>query len=151
MAAGDGTGLQPFATGAASIHSDGPATVQASTLAGQLDGNLDFVLNQHEEVTATPDAFFIGKKPLPPLPQKLTPSQAARLAEILDFLHNGITVATENIQAKEDGTQVTLTFPDWQKIMAVQMLLARYLPQSAEPETLEWCWITALRRTQKPA
>ena len=70
------------------------------------------------------------------MPQKLTPSQAARLAEILDFLHNGITAATENIQAPEDGSQITLSFHDWQKVLAIQMLLARYL-RVAEPETME--------------
>jgi pSer/pThr/pTyr-binding forkhead associated (FHA) protein len=133
----EGAGVQPFPAGAASAQSDGPATVQASTLAGQIDGNLDFVLNQNEDMTATRDALFIGKKSLPPLPQKLTPSQAARLAEILDFLHNGLALATENIQAKEDGTQVTLNFTDWQRVMAIQMLLARYVRAVAEPEALE--------------
>ena len=137
MASQEGAGLQPFSAGTASAQSDGPATIQASTLAGQIDGNLDFVLNQEDEGTLTRDAFFIGNRPLPPLPQKLTPSQAARFAEILDFLHNGITAATENIQAKDDGTQVTLGFPDWQKVLAIQMLLARYLRAVAEPETLE--------------
>jgi pSer/pThr/pTyr-binding forkhead associated (FHA) protein len=137
MASQEGAGLQPFATGSASAQSDGPATVQASTLAGQINGNLDFVLNAEDDATATRDAFFVGNKPLPPLPQKLSPSQAARLAEILDFLHNGITAATENIRARDDGTQVNLGFPDWQKVLAIQMLLARYLRAVAEPETME--------------
>jgi pSer/pThr/pTyr-binding forkhead associated (FHA) protein len=132
----EGAGVHPLA-GAVSAQSDGPATVQASTLAGQLDANLDFVLNENDGMTATREALFIGNKPLPPLPQKLTPSQAARLAEIIDFLHSGLTVATENIQAKDDGSQVTLNFPDWQKITAIQMLLARYLRAVAEPEALE--------------
>jgi pSer/pThr/pTyr-binding forkhead associated (FHA) protein len=137
MATLEGAGMQPFSTEAASAQSDGPATVQASTLAGQIDGNLDFVLNQNNEMTATRDALFIGNKPLPPLPQKLSPSQAARFAEILDFLHNGLTLATDNIQAKDDGTQVALSFAEWQKVTAIQMLLARYLRAVAEPETME--------------
>ena len=116
---------------------ESPATIQAQTVAGQPDGNLDFDLNLENPTTsATRDAFIVGKKSLPPLPQKLSPSQAARLAEILDFLHHGLTMATDNIQAKEDGTQVTLGFGDWQKILAVQMLLARYLRAIAEPETM---------------
>ena len=71
---------------------------------------------------------------LPPLPQKLTAAQAARLAEIFDFLHRGLTVAAENIQANEDGSEVRLGFADWQTIQAVQMFLARYLRAVAEPE-----------------
>ena len=58
---------------------------------------------------------------------------AARLAEILDYLHQGLTQATENIQAKDDGTQVTLEYADWQRVVAVQMLLARYLRIVADP------------------
>lgn len=71
---------------------------------------------------------------LPPLPQKQTPAQAARLAEIFDYLHRGLTQAVENIEANEDGTEVRLGFDEWQKIQAVQMLLARYSRLVAEPE-----------------
>ena len=70
---------------------------------------------------------------VPPLPQKLTPSQAARLAEILDYLHKGLTTAVENIDANEDGTEVKIGFGEWQTIQAVQMLLARYGRSVAEP------------------
>lgn len=71
---------------------------------------------------------------IPPLPQKLTPAQAARLAEIFDYLHRGLTSAVENIDANEDGTEVKLGFGEWQTIQAVQMLLARYGRSVAEPE-----------------
>jgi pSer/pThr/pTyr-binding forkhead associated (FHA) protein len=118
------------------LQADGPATIQAGTLAGQVENDFDFDLNVHEQVSVTREALFIGNRALPPLPQKLTPSQAARIAEILDFLHRGLTTATENIQAKDDGTQVTLAFADWQRALAVQMLLARYLRAIAEPDTL---------------
>jgi pSer/pThr/pTyr-binding forkhead associated (FHA) protein len=70
---------------------------------------------------------------VPPLPQKLTASQAARLAEILDYLHKGLTTAVENIEANEEGTEVRLGFSEWQTIQAVQMLLARYARSIAEP------------------
>jgi pSer/pThr/pTyr-binding forkhead associated (FHA) protein len=134
-----GGNLKPSETGAVSgsMLADGPATVQARTLNDLPEQDLDFDLNIQGEVTATSEAFFIGKRALPPLPQKLTPSQAARLAEILDFLHRGLTCATEHIQAKDDGSQVTLSFADWQRVMAVQMLLARYLRAVAEPDSLD--------------
>jgi hypothetical protein len=119
------------------LGAEGPATVQARTCTGQSENDFDFDLNLKERVTLTSEAMFIGSRPLPPLPQKLTPSQAARMAEILDFLHRGLTCATENIQAKEDGSQVTLSFADWQRVLAVQMLLARYLRAVAEPDSLD--------------
>lgn len=108
------------------------------TVSATLDGpdgpNVEFELNVEGTVKPTRDALFIGTRALPPLPLKMTPSQAARLAEILDFLHHGLTEATENIQARDDGTQVTLEYADWQKVLAVQMLLSRYLRLIAEPQ-----------------
>jgi pSer/pThr/pTyr-binding forkhead associated (FHA) protein len=123
--------------GGVSLSAQGPATIQAQALASQFEHDLDFDLNVKDEVTVTDDALFIGNRPLPPLPQKLTPSQAARLAEIVDFLHRGLTCATDNLRANDEGTQVTLNYADWQKIQAVQMLLARYLRAIAEPDALE--------------
>src|SRR5262249_2313181 len=85
---------------------EGPATVQSKTFHGPPDENLDFDLNiNNDKITVTKEAFFIGKRALPPLPLKMTPSQAARLAEILDFLHHGLIQATETIKAKDDGSE----------------------------------------------
>jgi pSer/pThr/pTyr-binding forkhead associated (FHA) protein len=123
--------------GGASLLAQGPATIQAQTFASQLENDLDFDLNVKDEVTVTDDALYIGTKALPPLPQKMSPSQAARLAEIIDFLHRGLTHATDNIRSNEDGTQVALNYADWQKVLAVQMLLARYLRAIAEPDALD--------------
>jgi len=116
---------------------EGTATIQASALASQMEDDLRFDLNVRDEVSAAGGELFAGNVQLPPLPQRMTPSQAARFAEILDFLHRGITVATENIAANEEGTQITLSFADWQKILAVQMLLGRYVRAMAEPDVLE--------------
>jgi hypothetical protein len=114
-----------------------PATIQASTLAAQFDHDLDFDLSPAGKITHAEGAIFLGNRPLPPLPEKMTPAQAARLAELLDFLHRHLTIATENIQANEDGTQFTLTFPDWQRVLGVHLLLARYVRAIAEPDLLE--------------
>jgi len=127
---------QPLSGLSAAGNPGGPMTVQSSTIAGQVDMNLEFEVND-EPVHSTREALYIGNKSLPPLPLKLTPSQSARVAEIIDFLHQGLTQATENIQAKEDGTQVTLQYADWQRVLAVQMLLARYLRMVADPPELE--------------
>ncbi len=113
------------------------ATVHAHTLAAQFDHDVDFELNVRDKVTVSDGNLFLGSRPLPPLPQKLSPSQAARLAELLDFLHRHLTSATENIGANDEGTQITLSYGDWQRILAVQMLLARYVRAVAEPDILD--------------
>jgi len=115
----------------------GPPTVHANPVSAKSEAECDFDLNIKDEVTVSDGDLFIGKNRLPPLPQKLTPSQAARLAEILDFLHHHLTQATDNIRANEEGTEVTLNYSDWQGVLAVQNLLARYLRAVAEPEVME--------------
>ncbi|MBY0524234.1 MAG: FHA domain-containing protein [Gemmataceae bacterium] len=124
-------------TGSALLSAEAAAAL-AQTLAPDFDHEREFDLNDKSEITVRDDgSLFVGQHPLPPLPQKMSPAQAARLAEILDFLHRGLTTATENIQANEEGSQVALGYADWQRVLAVQMLLARYLRAVAEPETLE--------------
>jgi pSer/pThr/pTyr-binding forkhead associated (FHA) protein len=114
-----------------------PATVHAANLlAAQFDHDMHFDLNVDDNLTVNNGTLFVGSRPLPPLPQKMTPSQAARLAELLDFLHRHLTLATENIQATESGEQVTLQYADWQRVLAVQMVLARYVRAVAEPDAL---------------
>lgn len=71
---------------------------------------------------------------VPPLPNKMTAAQAARLSEVFDYLHKAVTSAVENIEANEDGTEVKIAFNEWQTIQTVQMLLARYGRHVAEPE-----------------
>lgn len=114
-----------------------PATVNAQTLALQFDHDVDFQLNPQDKITLTAGSLFLGSRPLPPLPQKLTPSQAARLAELFDFLHRHLTSATENISTNEEGSFITLRYADWQRVLALQMILARYVRAVAEPESLD--------------
>ncbi len=120
-----------------SAESSVPATVVSDTLAAQFDHDLDFDLSLTDKVTNAGGTLFLGTRPLPPLPQKMSPSQAARIAELLDFLHRHLSNATENIQANEEGNQVALTYSDWQRVLGVQMLLARYCRAIAEPDVLE--------------
>jgi len=56
------------------------------------------------------------------------------VAIMLDLLHRHLTLATENITANEEGSHVTLRYPDWQRVMAMQMILARYVRAVAEPD-----------------
>jgi len=129
------SGASAAAPGGATRYN--PLTVQSQTLASDFDHDLNFDLNPTDKITVAGGTLFIGNRPLPPLPQKLTPSQAARLAELLDFLHRHLTSAIDNIRASDDAAQVTLTYADWQRVMAVQMLLARYTRAVAEPDALE--------------
>lgn len=118
-----------------SVEGDDLKTVQGKTQLGHAGGgDVNFDVNTEEPIRQTSDAIFIGSRTLPPLPLKMTASQAARLAEIFDFLHRGLIDATENIEANEEASLITIGYSDWQKIQAIQMLLSRYLRLIAEPQ-----------------
>jgi predicted component of type VI protein secretion system len=108
-------------------------TVRADELA-EAGGRVSVANEKRPEVDPHLKTWTAFDEDIPPLPQKLSPAQAARLAEIFDYLHRGLTSAVENIDANEDGTEVKLGFSEWQTIQAVQMLLARYGRTTAEPQ-----------------
>lgn len=133
-----GTMEEIAARRAAAVPATGEAqaqTIRAEELAAAAGGRVAAGSGKRgsdpEQAVKTWTAF---DDDIPPLPQKLTPAQAARLAEIFDYLHRGLTTAVENIDANEDGTEVRLGFAEWQMIQAVQMLLARYGRTISEPE-----------------
>lgn len=108
----------------------GMRTVKAEELAAAVAAvRAEQELDEEDQPTWSPrDAD------MPPLPNKMSGSQSARLAEIFDYLHRGLTTAVGNIEANEDGTEVLIGFNEWQTIQAVQALLAKYSRGVAEPE-----------------
>lgn len=123
------------ATKAEAAAANGPIE---GTVAGSIPGD-DVGFDLAPSSTTSPGdktAFEWGasESQMPPLPLKLTPAQAARLAEIFDFLHRGLALATENIQANEDATEVRIQYAEWQSIQATQLFLARYMRMVADPD-----------------
>lgn len=121
--------------GATASQHGGAQTIRADELAAA-SGRISVSASKRAEPAApvTPVEWSAKELDIPPLPQKLTAAQAARLAEVFDHLHRGLTQVAETIEANEDGTEVRLGFNEWQTIQAVQMLLARYGRMVAEPE-----------------
>lgn len=110
----------------------GIQTVQAAELAAARSG--DMISATQDVDTGGDGGWRYREEEVPPLPHKLTPSQSARLSEIFDYMHRGITSAVENIEANEDGTEIRIGFNEWQTIQAVQLLLARYGRSISEPD-----------------
>ncbi len=120
---------------AAPAAENGIQTIQARELAGGTDarGSDVIVKAAPPEVGSGPEWRYRDDE-VPPLPQKMSGAQAARLAEVFDYLHRALTSSVENIEANEDGTEVKIAFNEWQTIQAVQMMLARYGRNVGEPE-----------------
>jgi pSer/pThr/pTyr-binding forkhead associated (FHA) protein len=120
---------------AAVVNTSSNSPPMAQTLVGTLSKEVP--PEALKDVAATVSDWLPSPRELPPLPERMAPGQAARLAEILDFLHRGLTSALENIQAGEDAAHVKLPYSEWQKIQIVQLFLARYLRGIADPDSLD--------------
>jgi predicted component of type VI protein secretion system len=118
--------------GAPAAEGGGVQTIQAAELAAAARSG-DVFARTHDSDTTTGDWRY-REDDIPPLPNKLSAAQSARLSEIFDYMHRGLTSAVENIEANEDGTEVKIGFNEWQTIQAVQLLLARYGRSISEPE-----------------
>jgi predicted component of type VI protein secretion system len=122
-------------SGKASVGVPRPTLLQQTQMeAPPEDADLEFDLTD-DQVRITSNGLVIANREFPPLPMRMTPSQAARLAEIFDLMHRGLMHTTEPVQTVNEGTQVILDFSTWQKVLAVQMLLARYHRAITEPES----------------
>lgn len=115
----------------AAAGNGGTQTIRANELA-EASGRAS--LPSKQPLPQQPPEWSARDEDIPPMPNKLSGAQAARLAEIFDYLHRGITTSVENIDSNEDGTEVKLGFNEWQTVQAVQMLLARFGRLIAEPE-----------------
>ncbi len=69
----------------------------------------------------------------PDLPERLTPGQAAQLAELLEYLHIRIRHLLTSVDTDRKAKHVQLDAGQWQGLLDVQARLAEYLKQVGEP------------------
>lgn len=92
--------------------------------------SLDFELNWNEECDM--QATLHALEP-PDLPDRMTPGQAAQLAEILEFLHVRLRNLIQSVSIENKTSKVTLDFRQWQGLIDLQARLAEYLRQIGNP------------------
>ncbi len=117
----------------APVVENGVQTIQAAELAAAAGSAARKPAAVRNPTVHVPEWKYNDKE-IPPLPNKLSPAQAARLSEVFDYLHRAITSSVENIEANDDGTEVKIAFSEWQTIQAVQLLLAQYGRRVSEPD-----------------
>ncbi len=104
----------------------GPDDAAASELAG----SLDFELNWPE----APDARATLHTLLPPdLPERMSPGQAAQLAELIEYLHIRVRNLINTVMVDANAERVTLDSRRWQGLLDLQARLAGYLRAVGEP------------------
>jgi pSer/pThr/pTyr-binding forkhead associated (FHA) protein len=92
--------------------------------------SLDFELNWSED--ADLQATIHALEP-PELPERLTPGQAAQVAELLEFLHLRLRNFIASARTDSKTNKVILDVRQWQAMVDLQARLAEYLREVGEP------------------
>ena len=69
----------------------------------------------------------------PELPNRMTPGQAAQLAEVLDYLHIRLRELIRQAQVDNKGERVVLDLRMWQTLVDMQARLSEYLRRVSDP------------------
>ncbi len=113
-------------------HDHGPGTVGPEEIdRSSQAASLDFEVNWSDNSDARATLHAL----LPPdLPDRLSPGQAAQLAELLEYLHIRIRGLLTTVKMDDRSETVALDGRRWQALLDLQSRLAGYLRQIGEPE-----------------
>ncbi len=92
--------------------------------------SLDFEVHAHDD--AELQATLHALEP-PEMPERLSPGQAAQLAELLEFLHIRIRNLISSVKLEANGDKVLLDLRHWQGLIDLQSRLANYLRDVGNP------------------
>jgi pSer/pThr/pTyr-binding forkhead associated (FHA) protein len=111
------------------IHTTG--TVSPDAAAGSpRAASLDYEVNWSEN----PDLqTTLGMSEPPPLPDRMSPGQAAQLSEMLEFLHIRLRNLLASVRAEGGSRRISVDERRWQALLDIQALLAQYLRAIGEP------------------
>jgi len=90
--------------------------------------SLDFDLNYEDELQSP-----LSMMDPPELPDRLSPGQAAQLAELLEFIHLRVRELLDSVDVDVKGERVALEQSDWQGLIDLQSRLAEYLRGVSDP------------------
>ena len=108
------------------------ATIEPSQRTeGERQSSLDFDLNLSDD-GGNLQATLHALQP-PELPDRLSPGQAAQIAELLEYFHIRIRELIETVTLEGKGERVTLDLADWQAVIDLQARLAEYLRAVSDP------------------
>ena len=70
----------------------------------------------------------------PEIPRGLSPGQNAQFSDVLNFAHERIRVVVETALQEDNTNCMRVDWTTWQKLVNLEMSLAKYLRQVAEPD-----------------
>ncbi len=117
--------LQQIRTGEPGTHS-GDITDESLTS----NPDLGFELNYDDEREIQAALHILDP---PELPSRLSPGQAAQLAEIMEFIHARLRSLMNSATKVDDGT-MALSFRKWQSLLDLQSRVAEFIRRIGDPQ-----------------
>jgi pSer/pThr/pTyr-binding forkhead associated (FHA) protein len=111
------------------LHGTGtvsPESAAGSPRAASLDFELNWADNPEMQTT-------LGMTDPPPLPDRMSPGQAAQLSEILEFLHVRMRNLLASVRVEGGSRRISVDERRWQAMLDIQALLAEYLRHIGDP------------------
>jgi len=121
-----------------------------------LYGNREEIANRvHESLTAVEPGASVSQKDLmefevdgnqsimlmlnstqlaPKIPERLTPSQAAQLSELLEYFHSQFATVIDSLRIPEQASTIKLDVATWQLLLQMYAKLSEMIRSVAEPE-----------------
>jgi len=121
---------EQIASRLARLRGDKAAGESSLKLAGARDGGRGGA-NWGDDANL-PDAVHVLEAP--DLPERLSPAQAAQLAEVIEYVHVRMRHLLATVQADPKSDRVTLDAVQWQSLLDLQSRLAEYLRAVGEPQ-----------------
>ena len=103
---------------------------EESSLAQQQGDALDFELNWSHDPDLQATLHLLDP---PELPERLSPAQAAQLAELLEYLHIRLRNVLNSVEMDEGENCITLGQRQWQDLIDFQSRVATYLRAIGDP------------------
>lgn len=98
----------------------------------EAESSLEFELNWNAQQDDLQAAIYTLQPP--EIPERLSPAQAAQLAELMDYVHIRIRHLLVSVEVNERTESVLLEMREWQNLLDLQARLAVLLRSIGEPE-----------------
>ncbi|HUG69550.1 MAG TPA: FHA domain-containing protein [Pirellulaceae bacterium] len=105
-------------------------TIDPSSRSKGNPGSLDFDLQWENDDDLQGALHSIEP---PELPDRMSPGQAAQLAELIEYIHVRVRNLMNSVESEGKGEQVKLDLRQWQGLLDLQSRLAEYLRAVSGP------------------
>jgi len=99
----------------------------------QVAPHADFQYELHWNPDPDQQSTLLGLQP-PELPERLTPGQSAQLSEFIEYFHYRLRDLLESVQRADHNQPIVLEERQWQNLLDMQALMAKYLRDIARPD-----------------